>query len=199
VTGGGVDGVLLAAGAGRWAGGPKGLRRDGSGTPWVRRAVEVLLDGGCDRLLVVVGAAGDEVAGLLSAPDWRPRDRTVVVPCPGWAEGMGASLEVGLQAVTGDVAVVHLVDLPDVPAAAVRRVLDTGGRNRGTLARATYADRPGHPVLVGADHLPPLLATLEGDRGARAYLDAHDTLAVACDDLATGLDDDGPSSGDNRS
>ena len=195
--------MLLAAGAGRRAGGPKGLRRDGSGTAWVRRAAEVLLDGGCDRVLVVVGAAGDEVAGLLRAPGWSHRDRTVVVPCPGWAAGMGASLEAGLRAVTADVAVVHLVDLPDVPAAAVHRVLDSGGRNRSALARATYAGRPGHPVLVGADHLPPLLATLEGDHGARAYLDAHDTLAVACDDLATGLDDDAPpddtpSSGDTR-
>ena len=180
-----VDGVLLAAGAGRRAGGPKGLRRDGSGVPWVRRAVEVLLSGGCDRVLVVVGAAGDEVAALLDPG-------TTVVRCPGWASGMSASLHAGLAATSADVAVVHLVDLPDVPAVAVRRVLDRGGRTRDALARATYDGRPGHPVLVGADHVAPLMATLTGDHGARAYLEAHRALAVGCGDLATGLDDDGP-------
>ena len=105
---------------------------------------------------------------------------------------MSASLRDGLAAVTTDAAVVHLVDLPDVPAAVVRRLLDRGGRAPGALARATYGDRPGHPVLVGADHVGPLLATLTGDRGGRAYLDAHAALAVACGDLATGLDDDAP-------
>ncbi|MGI3784328.1 MAG: nucleotidyltransferase family protein, partial [Janthinobacterium lividum] len=187
-----VDGVLLAAGAGRRAGGPKGLRRDGSGVAWVRRCVEVLLDGGCDRVLVVVGAAGDEVAALLDDPRWPRRADVVAVPCADWAVGMSASLAAGLRSVTADAAVVHLVDLPDVPAAAVARVLDHGGRTPDVLARATYEGRPGHPVLVGADHLAPLLATLEGDRGARSYLDAHRAPGIECGDLATGVDDDVP-------
>lgn len=142
-------------------------------------------------MLVVVGAEADEVAALLDARTW-PRGREVtVVACPGWESGMSASLAAGLRSVTAEVAVVHLVDLPDVPAAAVARVLERGGRTPGVLARATYDGRPGHPVLVGADHLAPLLATLEGDRGARAYLEDHQALLVACGDLATGADDDG--------
>jgi CTP:molybdopterin cytidylyltransferase MocA len=59
-----------------------------------------------------------------------------------------------------------------------------------SLARATYDGRPGHPVLIGKDHLGPLRGTLHGDVGARAYLDAHDVLAVECGDLATGADVD---------
>jgi CTP:molybdopterin cytidylyltransferase MocA len=194
-----VDGVLLAAGAGRRAGGPKGLRRDGSGVPWVRRSVEVLLEGGCGRVLVVVGAAADEVGTLLRQPGWVPHDHVEVVPCPGWSSGMSASLAAGLRAVTSDVALVHLVDLPDVGAAVVRRVLGQGGRERDALARASYAGRPGHPVLVGADHVVPLLATLAGDHGARTYLDQHAALGVACEDLATGRDVDVPPVGDTRS
>ncbi len=160
--------------------------------PWVRRAVEVLLDGGCERVLVVVGAAGDEVAGLVQNPGWPRRDEVAVVPCPGWAAGLSASLRTGLEAVTADVAVVHLVDLPDVPAAAVRRVLDRGGVARDALARATYDGRPGHPVLVGADHVADLLVTLRDDHGARAYLEDQGALCVECGDLATGMDDDLP-------
>lgn len=103
---------------------------------------------------------------------------------------MSASLRTGLGAVTSAAVVVHLVDLPDVSAAAVRRLLERGGRAHDALARTTYGGRPGHPVLVGADHVGPLLATLEGDGGARSYLEAHETLVVECGDLATGVDDD---------
>ena len=105
---------------------------------------------------------------------------------------MSASLRAGRGAASADVVVVHLVDLPDVPAAAVRRVLDRGGRTRDALARATYDGRPGHPVLVGADHVAALTATLAGDHGARAYLEAHAALTVECGDLADGLDEDAP-------
>ena len=145
----------------------------------------MLHDGGCDRVLVVVGAAGDEVAALLDPG-------TTVVRCPGWASGMGVSLAAGLSAVTADAAVVHLVDLPDVGAAAVRRLLAQGGHERHALARATYGGRPGHPVLVGADHVAALVATLAGDAGARTYLEQHAAVAVECGDLATGADEDGP-------
>lgn len=152
----------------------------------------MLLDGGCDRVLVVVGAARDEVVALLDDPAWTARREHVdVVRCGEWASGMSASLTAGLRATTADVVVVHLVDLPDVPPEAVRRVLDCGGRARVALARATYDGRPGHPVLVGADHVGPLVATLEGDLGARAYLEDHDARLVECGDLATGADVDG--------
>ena len=159
----------------------------------MRRATEVLLDGGCDHVRVVVGAAGDEVAGLLHEPGWRGREAVTVVPCVAWAAGLGASLAAGLSAsATGPATavVVHLVDLPDVPGAAVARLLECGGRTRDALARTTYAGRPGHPVLVGADHVTGLVATLEGDRGARAYLSGHGAREVECGDLATGEDDD---------
>lgn len=163
--------------------------------PWVRRAVEVLLLGGCDRVRVVVGAAADEVSALVEDPAWTHRTAVDVVACPGWSAGMSASLGAGLRAATGDVVLVHLVDLPDVPPAAVSRVLERGGRARDALARATYGGRPGHPVLVGADHVAPLLATLAGDHGARSYLDRLAALAVECGDLATGADDDSPPAG----
>ena len=143
-------------------------------------------------MLVVVGAAGEEVAALIADPGSSHPADLDVVRCARGASGMSASLNAGLSAASADVIVVHLVDLPDVPAAAVRRVLDHGARTRSALARATYAGRPGHPVLVGADHVAPLLATLAGDQGARRYLDEHSALAVECGDLATGTDDDGP-------
>ena len=177
-------GLLLAAGAGRRMGTPKALVHDADGTSWLRRSVRVLLDGRCDPVHVVLGAAADEARALLG-------DLPVeVVVADGWDEGMGASLRAGLLAVGDpDAVLVSLVDLPDVGAPVVARVL-AAGAGRGSLARATYDGAAGHPVLIGGDHLAPLVATLHGDAGARGYLAAHDVVSVECGDLATGADRD---------
>lgn len=177
-------GLLLAAGAGRRAGGPKALRRDRDGTSWLRRSVAVLRDGGCAAVTVVLGAEAKRAEKLL------PDDVAVVV-APDWAEGIAASLRRGLAALPGQTVCVHLVDLPDVDAAVVRRVL---GRNAGpdTLVRASYHRRPGHPVLLGANHTEPLAAGLAGDVGGRAYLSVHKVRLVECGDLARGDDRDEP-------
>ena len=84
-------GLLLAAGAGRRMGTPKGLLRMPDGTPWVERGVRALLDGGCDGVTVVVGAAAAEVRALL--PDLPGVDTAYAAD---WAAGMSASLVTGL-------------------------------------------------------------------------------------------------------
>ncbi|HWR85187.1 MAG TPA: NTP transferase domain-containing protein, partial [Rhodoglobus sp.] len=52
----GVTGIVLAAGAGTRAGGAKALRREPDGTPWLELAATALRDGGCERVVVVLGA-----------------------------------------------------------------------------------------------------------------------------------------------
>lgn len=191
-----VTGLLLAAGGGRRAGGPKALRHHHDGRSWLATAVGALLDGGCQEVVVVLGAEAAAARDLLLA-SVRPGSRVSVVANSGWAEGMAGSLAAGLRAAAGptrSAVLVHLVDLPDVDAAVVARVLGHAS-GPAALARAGYTGRPGHPVLVGRDHVPDLLATLTGDRGARAYLDAHDAVLVECGDLACGADVDGPAVG----
>ena len=111
-----------------------------------------------------------------------------------WSEGMGASLRAGLRALAGSdavAAVVMLVDLPDVTAEVVRHVAArvTGP---GQLARASYAGRPGHPVVIGRDHWVAAADSVAGDQGARDYLASHGVVDVECGDLATGRDRDSP-------
>ena len=170
-------------------GGPKALLRDGDGVPFVVRGVHVLRDGGCGRVTVVLGASADEVRPLLE-----PLDVDVCVAAD-WDEGMGASLRTGLADPSLDVAeavVVHLVDLPDVGPEVVRRLLAEAPPAPATLARASYDGRPGHPVLIGADHWAGVVGGARGDRGARDYLRSHVHDLVECGDLATGLDVDTP-------
>lgn len=175
-----VTGVVLAAGAGTRYGSPK-VRAEGGA--WLTAAVHALASGGCDPVHVTLGAAVVDVpapAGVLRVPDWDV--------------GMSASVRRALDAATADGAdavLLHLVDVPDVTADVVARVI-AAGHSEGALARAAYGGVPGHPVLIGRAHWDGLRDTLTGDEGARRYLrDANVTL-VECGDLATGTDHDIP-------
>ncbi|GAA4673799.1 nucleotidyltransferase family protein [Nocardioides nanhaiensis] len=185
-----VVGLLLAAGAGSRMGRPKALVSDDGG-PWLPRSVQVLRAGGCPRVRVVLGAAVSEALPLL---DGLEGGDVEVVEAHDWADGMAASLAAGLRSLADDetagAALVHLVDLPDVGPEVVARLV--AGAGPSSLARAAYGGRPGHPVLLGRDHWSGVLAGLEGDEGARAYLVAHGARVVECGDLATGHDVDRP-------
>jgi nicotine blue oxidoreductase len=176
-----VAGVLLAAGAGSRFGMPKVLAAEGR---WLESAVAALLGGGCDEVVVVLGAAVVEVPA--------PARAVVAVD---WEDGMSASLRAGLDTVPEATSVaVHLVDTPDVGADVVRRVLAAAGETG--LARAVFHGRPGHPVVIGAAHRAALRAGLSGDQGARAFLSGRgDVIAVECGDLASGADIDEPADG----
>jgi len=176
-----ITGIVLAAGAGIRAGGPKAMRRAPDGTLWLHRAASTLLDAGCDRVVVVLGAQADAARSLVPVDP-----RVVVVVADRWESGMSHSLGTGLQAATGDAALVTLVDLPELPASVVRRILDASG----PLRQATFSGRPGHPVYIAAEHWSGVIDSLAGDRGARDYLVAHSVVEVECSDLWDGLDRD---------
>ena len=176
-----VAGLVLAAGEGRRFGGPKApVVIDGERL--VDRAVRVLRAGGCDPVYVVLGAWIGDVPGA------------VVVTNPDWAEGMGSSLRVGIEAVAIDTDVdrilVTLVDLPGLTDAAVTRLVACPAR----LAQAAYSGERGHPVLLGREHLEGVRAATHGDRGARDYLRARldEVTLVEVGDVATGEDLDEP-------
>ncbi len=215
-----VAGLVLAAGAGRRYGMPKALVPY-EGSLLVERACRLVAEI-CDPVVVVLGAAADEVgerADLGAA--------TVVVN-PDWDTGMGSSLRVGLTAIaalrpspgglrqnrqpggspakrqgvgwrgsgsgsgsgTVDAVLVHLVDLPGVTVAALRRV--AGCAAPDVLAVGSYAGVRGHPVLLGRTHWAGVAAQATGDQGARGYLAAHEVIEIDCSDVADPTDLDYP-------
>ena len=194
-----VAGLVLAAGAGSRYGTPKALVVDPSGEPWLVRAVLALVNGGCDPVLVVLGAAGTEAEELLRthADRFDRPDRLRVLHADRWADGLSASVAAGLDglgAMDDQVVAVAMVpvDVPDLTDRTVARLIggSPGEVAAGTLRQAEFAGRPGHPVLIGREHWAPLRATLAGDTGARPYLVAHHVQLVPCDDLGTGVDVD---------
>ncbi|WP_138443036.1 nucleotidyltransferase family protein [Sinomonas susongensis] len=190
-----LAGVLLAAGAGRRFGGPKALAATPDAGGWLERGVRLLLEAGCDPVLVVLGAEAERALALLPTSDRRVRP----VVATRWAEGVGASLRAALQVLERQpdgqpladrrpaAALVTLVDLPRLAPEALERVTGTGV-GPSSLRRAVYGGTPGHPVLIGSAHWPGLLQGLEGDTGAGPYLRAHRAEAVECSGL--GGDDD---------
>jgi CTP:molybdopterin cytidylyltransferase MocA len=199
-----TTGLVLAAGQGRRMGVPKALLTT-DGETWATRAARILLEGGCARVLVVTGAAHEEVEDRL--PD---DDRVTSVHAPRWEEGMGESLRTGLDVLIhgsddqsgAEAAVVALVDLPDLDVPVVQRVLErwaADGEGSEALLRATYDGRPGHPVVLGSAHWRRLREVVRGDVGAQRYFDLEDDhgparnlVEVDCTDLASGRDVDLP-------
>lgn len=183
-----VAGLLLAAGGGRRLGGrPKALLSH-RGRPLVEHAVAVLRAGGCTRVHVVLGAQAEVVRQRASLPG------CVLVDNPEWEEGMGSSLRAGLDSLAGTgapAALVSLVDQPGIGREAVARVL-AGYESPLSLVAAAYDGERGHPVLFGAGHWAGIAATATGDRGARAYLKAHEDAItlVECGDVAQAYDID---------
>ncbi|MFE0105873.1 NTP transferase domain-containing protein [Streptomyces sp. NPDC059009] len=205
-----VAGLLLAAGGGRRLGGrPKALLEH-RGRLLVEHAVDVLRAGGCERVHVVLGAAGAVVRERAAAA----LAGCAVVDNPEWAEGMGSSLRAGLASLHGTgadgtgahgigadgigadgttaaAALVVLVDQPGIGADAVARVR-AAYRSPETLAAAAYEGRRGHPVLFGSAHWAGIAASAVGDRGARSYLkeNADAVTLVECGDVAEPYDID---------
>lgn len=185
-----IAGVLLAAGGGRRMGLPKALLRDADGVPLVHRAVDAVRHGGCDAVIAVLGAGAAEAAPHIAGV-------AELVVADDWESGMGASLRAGLRACAdrgADAALITLVDLPDVDAHVVGRVLDAVRVEppQQALARATYGGSPGHPVVIGRQHWAQAARLSSGDQGARALFATHPHQRVECGDLASGRDADTP-------
>lgn len=184
-----VWGLLLAAGSGSRLGNrPKALLAHHD-RPLVEHGIRALRDGGCAGVVVVLGAAADQVR------EQADLGGAISVDNPDWPSGMGSSLRVGLAALPPEAAaaVVTLVDMPGVGAPAVARLADAF-RDGADLAAATYHGDRRHPVLFAARWWPGVANSAQGDAGARAFLRAHaaELRLVECADIADPYDIDTP-------
>ena len=175
-------GLVLAAGAGTRFGQPKAPVVV-SGERLVDRAVRVLAEGGCDPVVVVLGAWVGEVDGA------------DIVVNDAWPEGMGSSLREGLLSLTGragiDAVVVTLVDLPGLTAEAVRRIATASPA--APVVQAAYAGERGHPVRLSRELWAEAIDVARGDEGARRLLRGRDDVVlVEVGDVARGYDVDTP-------
>ena len=184
---GDVAGLLLAAGAGRRLGCPKALVKLG-GAPLTERGLGTLRTGGCRPVMVVLGAAAEEVRQARSLGD------AVVVVNDAWSDGMGGSVRAGLAEArrSGAAAVLVLpVDQPLITPALVARLIQSW-REGAVAAVATYGGEMSTPVLLDRSLWPQVEVHAVGDVGARAFLRSNPGVvtAVACGDVGDPSDVD---------
>ncbi len=177
-----VAGLVLAAGSGSRFGQPKApVVVDGERL--VDRAVRVMIEAGCDPVVVVLGAWVGHVEGAN------------VVVNDAWPEGMGSSLRTGLTHLRdesdADRAVITLVDLPGLTTSAVERLINSSAD--APAAQCTYDGERGHPVCLARTLWDEAIDVARGDEGARRLLREHrDVVLVEVGDVADGSDLDLP-------
>jgi molybdenum cofactor cytidylyltransferase len=171
-----VAGIILAAGAATSGCPPQSSSC--FGRP-MRVAAEQALAAGLAPLLVVVGAAADDVTTALGGLPVQS------VPCAEYASGQSASLRAGIAALGAEVAavVVLLADQPFVTAAIVEALVTEWRASGAAIVAPIYRGVRGNPVLFDRAVWGELLA-VTGDKGAREVIaaDAGRVRTVAFDD-----------------
>lgn len=168
-----ISAILLAAGSSSRMRGADKLMETVAGAPLVRRSAEILLSSQADEVIAVLRPGDDARRAALEGLDVR------IVENPQAAEGMGASIRVGVAAAAADAggALVALADMPDITAKDIDALIAAYDAEEGReIIRAAAPDgAPGNPVLFGRRFFEPLRG-LEGDEGARSLLAAHADL-----------------------
>ncbi len=149
--------VLLAAGCGVRMGGPKALL-EVRGEPLVARIARALRDGGCEPVIVVVGAEAERVVAAV-----RGIGGVTPVRSPDPAGPMLASIQAGVAAAPSALqrgVTIQPVDSPRLAAPAVAALLAgiaRSGEGGADALVAACGDRRGHPVWVSPDRIGDLL------------------------------------------
>jgi molybdenum cofactor cytidylyltransferase len=172
ISGSMIPGIILAAGKSSRMGRPKALLPIGSaGATFLERIIQVLLDGGVEDVVAVLGAD----ASLIRCETPLDAVRARLVENPGYERGQLSSLLAGLRAVDRPgvrAILVTLVDVPLVSASTVGAVLRAYAAGGGArIVRPTRHGRFGHPVIFDRTLFDELRHA--GAGGAKDVIRAH--------------------------
>jgi molybdenum cofactor cytidylyltransferase len=137
------------------------------------RLIEVFWKNGVDVLLVT----GWQKEQLLSGLKYREVPN---VENPDFARGMFTSIQSGLRAVRSGSyrgVFIHPVDIPLIRPFTVSRLLEAATRQPDCLIYPVCAGRRGHPALLPAAMIPPVLEW-QGEGGLKTVLEGHPGIAL---------------------
>lgn len=163
-----IAGLLLAAGESTRMGSPKPLL-EWHGLPLVRYQVRELRRGGCDLVVVVLGARADRVAPFVEGSG------AAVVVNHEYRQGRASSVRAGAAAIppTPEWVLVLGVDQPR-PAAVVATVVAAARASGNAIIMPAYQGRFGHPTAFSGRLLPEMREVDDATLGLRAVVRRHD-------------------------
>jgi molybdenum cofactor cytidylyltransferase len=143
------------------------------GKPLLELVVEQANASRLDEVVVVLGAAADEIQKRVDM------GRARVLLNPDHTSGMASSLKAGISSLGAEVdrVVVILGDQPDVDAALLNRLLDLQASS-GLPSAALSFNGLLHPPVVLKRELWADLMSLEGDVGCRAVIRARPEMVA---------------------
>jgi len=118
---------------------------------------------GLENIVVVLGHRADEIRKHL-------KDVTIAINPDPHSE-MGASIAIGIQAVSAKAVIIALVDHPAVPSTIVSRLI-AEWQNGARIVIPTWQNRGGHPVLIDLSFRAELLS-LDQTGGLRSFFQNH--------------------------
>lgn len=181
---------MLAAGAARRFGSPKGLA-DYRGRPLIRHVVEsvstaIATRGPASAVTVVLGPEPEPLREALSGTE------VDIAINERWSDGLSSSLRLGIQSLPPGTSAVLIVLADQVLVASdeYQRLLDVARTNPERPIAAAYDDTVGVPAVFPARYFERLSA-LQGDRGAGSLLKSDDQV-VPIDMPSAAFDIDTP-------
>ncbi|WP_027687593.1 nucleotidyltransferase family protein [Rhizobium leguminosarum] len=187
-----VAAILLAAGQARRIGenGPHKLLAEFDNVPLVRRSAIALLASNATPVVAVTGHRQGDIEQALAGLD------ITTLFNPSYVTGMGSSVACGVshpKIAECDGVLVMLADMPGIMTEHIDSMVHAFQQSGGeAIVRASFGDKPGHPVLF-PHVLYHRLIKLAGDVGARELI-ADSKLPVVMIDIgpAALLDVDTP-------
>lgn len=161
--------ILLAAGESSRMGRPKALL-PWRGTTLVEYQMNSLIQGGCDRVIVVTGKYDIEMAPLL-----KNRPGVTRVFNSEWPEGKATSVQAGIRELPQDFhsLVLLAVDQPR-PAWVVERLLKVHTDFGAKVTSPGFEGHGGHPLVFDSSLRSELAVVTEEGQGIRAILKQPD-------------------------
>ena len=168
-----ISAIILAAGESKRMGQPKMLLKWGK-TTVLEHVISVFANVGVEDIVVVTGAAREEVEKIISAAQTMYPVRSVFNE--EYTNGeMLSSIQCGLRELAGKnsrAALIALGDQPQVREGSARRVCDAFKETGSPLVVPSYHMRRGHPWLAAKSLWDEILA-LRAPQTPRDFLNAR--------------------------
>ena len=183
-----IAALILAAGRSSRMGAVKPLLRLGQETV-LERIIRCFRGAAIADILVVLGHEAESFIPLLQ------KQSVSWVINPDYDRGMFSSVQTGVKNLDSGCRAFFLIpaDMPFVRPETLKTLLEAYHEKTGDIYRPCYREKRGHPPLISARLITPILDFAEPG-GLRALLARYEetSLDVACDDPGTLIDLDTP-------